>query len=58
MDYNYKDIKNAYKEIGVERGRTVLLKTDLRYLGAHDSSDRNGALSAHYNALSGFDISG
>jgi len=58
MDYNYKDIKKTYNKLGVERDRTVLLKTDLRYLGAHDSSDRNGALSAHYNALSGFDISG
>jgi len=52
MDYNYKDIKKAYKKLGVERGSTVLLKTDLRYLGAYDSLDRNEALSAHYNALS------
>ena len=52
MDYNYKDIKNAYKEIGVERGRTVLLKTDLRYLGAYDHQDRDEVLSAHYNVLS------
>jgi len=52
MDYNFKDIKKAYKELGVERGRTVLLKTDLRYLGAYDHPGRNGALSAHYNALS------
>tara|TARA_B100001964_G_C13832725_1_gene422317 strand:+ start:114 stop:290 length:177 start_codon:yes stop_codon:yes gene_type:complete len=58
MDYNYKDIKKAYKELGVERSRTVLLKTDLRFLGAYDHQDRDEALSAHYNPLSGFDISG
>ena len=58
MDFNFKDIKRAYKGLGVERGRTVLLKTDLRSPGAYDHPDRNGALSAHYNPLSGFDISG
>ncbi len=58
MDFNFKDIKRAYKGLGVERGRTVLLKTDLRSPGAYDHPDRNGALSAHYSALSDFDISG
>jgi hypothetical protein len=30
MDYNYIEIKNAYKKLGVEKKKIVLLKTDLR----------------------------
>ena len=52
MAYNYKDIKKTYKRLGVESGKTVLLKTDLRYLGAYDHPERNEVLYAHLNVLS------
>ena len=52
MDYNFADIKEAYKRVGIEKGMTVLLKTDLRYLGAYDHPDRNEVLYAHLGVLS------
>lgn len=52
MDYNYKDIKEAYKKLGVDRGRIVLLKTDLRYLGSYGNTDQEGVLRDHFNVLS------
>jgi aminoglycoside 3-N-acetyltransferase len=52
MDYSHQDIKRAYKEVGIEKGRIVLLKTDLRFLGAYENTDRNEILKAHFNALS------
>ena len=36
MKYNYYDIKNAYEKIGVSKGMTVALKTDLRFLGPYE----------------------
>ena len=52
VDYTYHDIKNAYERIGVKRGDTVLLKTDMRYLGNFESDQKKNILSAHFNALS------
>ncbi|MDK2955047.1 MAG: aminoglycoside 3-N-acetyltransferase [Desulfovibrionales bacterium] len=51
MAYSYNDIKEAYRKAGVTRGRVVLVKTDLRYLGAFESPKRKDILSAHFNAL-------
>ena len=51
MKYNYYDIKNAYKKIGVSKGMTLSLKTDLRYLGPYDSNSQNDLLAAHFNVL-------
>ncbi len=52
MKYNYRDIKNTYKEIGISKGMTVSLKTDLRFLGPYDSNSQNDLLEAHFNAIS------
>ena len=51
MKYNYHEIKNAYKKIGVSKGMTVSLKTDLRFLGPYDSNSQNDLLAAHFNVL-------
>jgi aminoglycoside 3-N-acetyltransferase len=53
MDYNIGDIKAAYHAAGVRRGCTVLLKTDIRFLGLFDNKSYvNNALQAHFEALS------
>ena len=52
MSYNYDDIKKAYQKAGIAKGRVVLLKTDLRYLGAFDHEDQSESLAAHFNILS------
>ena len=54
MDFNYEDIKNAYKKAGVTKGRVVLLKTDIRYLGVYDHEDQTESLAAHFNILSDY----
>ena len=36
MDYSIEDIKVAYREVGIIKGCTVLLKTDIRFLGFFD----------------------
>ncbi len=51
-DYNYKDIERAYKKVGVSKGRTVLIKTDLRLLGLFDPKNSKGVLQAHFDVLS------
>ena len=51
MKYNYHDIKNAYKKLGVTKGMTVSLKTDLRFLGPYESTFQNDLLDAHFNVL-------
>ena len=53
MDYNIGDIKAAYHAAGVRRGCTVLLKTDIRFLGLFDNKSYvNNALQAHFDVLS------
>jgi aminoglycoside 3-N-acetyltransferase len=51
MKYNYYDIKNAYEKIGMSKGMTVLIKTDLRFLGPYESNSQNDLLAAHFNVL-------
>ena len=51
MSYNYEDIVKTYNNVGVSKGSVVLVKTDLRYLGAYESSNGLNLISAHFNAL-------
>jgi len=39
VDYTYKDIREAYKKLGIEKKRVVLARTDLRNLGRYESID-------------------
>ena len=41
-NYNYNDIKEAYEKIGVTKGMTISLKTDLRFLGPYSSNLQMG----------------
>lgn len=52
MAYNYDDLREAYRNVGVTKGKTVLLKTDLRYLGSFDHANQKHALPAHFKILS------
>jgi aminoglycoside 3-N-acetyltransferase len=52
MYYNYENIKDALEAVGVTKGRTVLVKTDLRFLGPFEKLDKESILMALYNALS------
>ena len=52
MTYDFQDIKEAYIKVGVEKGRTVMLRTDVRLLGPYNSDDQRDLLPAHFNALS------
>ncbi len=51
--YSFSEIKEAYRKIGVRRGGTVLVKTDLRFLGAYQTSSEgpDEILKAHFHAL-------
>ena len=51
MDYRKNDIIRAYEDVGVERGRVVVLRTDLRFLGRFAKTGREAILSAHFQAL-------
>jgi aminoglycoside 3-N-acetyltransferase len=51
MRYNYNDIKKAYKDLGISKGMTISLKTDLKFLGPYEGN-QNNMLEAHFNALS------
>ena len=50
-DYTLNDIKGAYKKIGIRKGSTVLLKTDMRFLGYFESRRKEDILNAHFNVL-------
>ncbi len=50
--YNYTEIVNAYQKIGIRKGSTVSLKTDLRWLGPFNGDDQREILQAHFSALS------
>ncbi len=52
MRYNYNDIRNAYKKIGISKGMTISLKTDLRFLGPYYDDQHGDLLAAHFKALS------
>jgi len=51
MHYTYRDIKQAYKKVGVKKGRIILLKTDLSLLGKFEKVCKNEILKAHFNTL-------
>ena len=51
MKYNYNDIRKAYKKIGISKGMTISLKTDLRFLGPYDDEQKSNVLAAHFNVL-------
>jgi aminoglycoside 3-N-acetyltransferase len=51
MRYNFNDIKEAYKRIGISKGMTISLKTDLRFLGPYYDNQHGDVLAAHFNAL-------
>lgn len=51
-DYDYNDLREAYIKAGVTKGRVVLLKTDIRYLGRYAHEDIKESLAAHFNVLS------
>lgn len=50
-DYTYEDILKAYAAIGVKRGSTVMLRTDLRWLGRYAGATPTAVLAAHADAL-------
>ena len=49
--YTYEDILAAYKAIGIGKGQTVLVKSDLRLLGPFAVPSRDAILQAHFKAL-------
>jgi aminoglycoside 3-N-acetyltransferase len=51
MRYSYNDIREAYKKIGISKGMTISLKTDLRFLGPYYDEQYSDVLAAHFNAL-------
>lgn len=50
--YTFDEIKQAYSALGISRGKTVLVKTDLRYLGPYAVPKKGEILKAHFEALS------
>ena len=51
MAYTFDDILAAYRTVGVTKGRTVLVKTDLRLLGPYAELRGSALLDAHLRAL-------
>jgi aminoglycoside 3-N-acetyltransferase len=51
MDYTFANLKKAYVELGVEPGMVVMLKTDLRWLGAFEFKSKSDLLAAHLEAI-------
>lgn len=49
--YTYAEILEAYKAIGVSKGRTVVVHSDLTHLSAYTEPGKDALLDAHYNAL-------
>jgi len=52
MTYSHNDIMDAYSKLGISKGSVVLVKSDLRYLGAFENAKRSEILNAHFNVLS------
>lgn len=50
-DYCFDDLTRAYAQVGVGRGRVVLLAPDLRWLGRFEKPDKETVLEAHFQAL-------
>ena len=51
MNYNRDSLKKAYEAVGVSRGRVIMLKPDLRWLGAFEPDSREALLAAHFEVL-------
>jgi aminoglycoside 3-N-acetyltransferase len=51
MRYNYNDIKESFKNLGISKGMTISLKSDLQLLGPYDHKNQSESLAAHFNAL-------
>lgn len=51
MTYSFRDIKEAYRKVGVSKGKVVLVKADLRFLGPYESPKRFEILNAHFKVL-------
>lgn len=52
MDYGFEELKKAYRDLGVTKGRVVLIKSDLRLLGGYGPmTQRSAPLHAHYDIL-------
>ncbi len=49
--YTYADIVDAYRQLGVEPGMTISLKTDLTRLGLYEQRQKSRVLEDHYRAL-------
>jgi len=45
--YNYQNILDAYEKVGVASGKTVLVHSDLRDLGAYEAPDKKAVLEGH-----------
>jgi len=51
MKYNYNDIKESFEKIGISKDMTILLKTDLRFLGPYSANSQNEMLMAYFDIL-------
>lgn len=49
--YTRAEISDAYRACGVERGRTVIVHSDLAYLGGFAEAGKSTVLDAHFSAL-------
>ena len=50
MSYNFEQLLDAFKKIGVKKGDNILVKGDLRYLGQF--TDNQKIAQSHFEALS------
>lgn len=51
VDYNYNDIKKAYRQLGVKKNRVVFVQSDLACLGAYEIMEKEAISGAHLRAL-------
>jgi len=51
MNYSFDDLINVYEGVGVKRGRTVFIESDLACLGLYEVNDFDRIVSDHYMAL-------
>ncbi len=51
MDYSLEDLRKTYKALGVNKGSTVLFKSNLFNLGFFSSNKKNDILNSHFNTL-------
>ena len=48
MEYNDNCIKESFKKIGISKGMTISLKTDLRLLGPYSTNSQSNMLEDYY----------